>query len=162
MKKRYKLKKKFIIFLSIYFVFLTSYLSVLTLSKYAGKIEKSGSISVAKWDVTAAIPNGNVNVVAGNTIDTYTLTVTSESEIATNYSIVLSSLPMGVQVALDNGSFKGVSSGKIQFNNVGTFNTNSTTKTKTHILKVKAELFTDETSNKNIKVDVVFTQKKLN
>ena len=65
-------------------------------------------------------------------------------------------------MALDNGSFKSVSSGKIQFNNVGTFNTNSTTKTKTHTLKVKAELFTDETSNKNIKVDVVFTQKKLN
>lgn len=33
---------------------------------------------------------------------------------------------------------------------------------KNHTLKIKAELYADEQTNKKIKVDVVFTQKKIN
>lgn len=162
MKKKRKLKKKFVVFFSLYFVLLASYFIIHTFSKYSESINKMGSITIAKWDVSANIPTEDVNLVAGNNVDTYTLTVTSKSEVATNYSIVISNLPIGVQVALDNNNYKTVSSGKVQFNNVGSFNANASNTSKNHTLKIKAELYADEQTNKKIKVDVVFTQKQIN
>ena len=162
MKKKRKLKKKFVVFFSLYLVLLTSFFAIRTYSKFSNSVDKTGSLSIAKWDVLANIPTEDINLVAGNNIDTYTLTVTSKSEVATNYSIVISNLPIGVQVALDNNNYKNVSSGKVQFNNVGSFNANASNTSKNHTLKIKAELYADEQTNKKIKVDVVFTQKKIN
>ena len=149
-------------FLYIYALLFTLCFGVLTMAKYTGVAEETGTVSIAKWDVLANIPTEDINLVAGNNIDTYTLTVTSKSEVATNYSIVISNLPIGVQVALDNNNYKNVSSGKVQFNNVGSFNANASNTSKNHTLKIKAELYADEQTNKKIKVDVVFTQKKIN
>lgn len=109
---------------------LTSFFVIRTYSKFSSSVDKTGSLSIAKWDVLANIPTEDINLVAGNNIDTYTLTVTSKSEVATNYSIVISNLPIGVQVALDNNNYKNVSSGKVQFNNVGSFNANASNTSK--------------------------------
>ena len=51
MKKKRKLKKKFIVFFSLYFAFFTSFFIYKSFSKYSTNINKTANIDAAKWDV---------------------------------------------------------------------------------------------------------------
>lgn len=158
MKKKRKLKKKFIIFFAIYIIFISTYLVINTFSKLNANITKTGTLSVAKWDVSSNIPDNTINLIAGNNIENYTLTVTSKSETASNYSIIISNLPENVQVALDDNTFISPSSGTVTFNNAGSFNANSANTSHNHTLKIKALLGADSQSGSNISVNIEFIQ----
>ena len=159
-KTKRRLKKKFIVFLFIYFILLTSYSAFNTLSKYASQVNTSDQASVARFSVNATGNNSNISMIAGNggSSLTYTVTITSTSEVATDYSIILTNVPTGVKVKLDNGSYMSETNNEISFNNVGTFVPNDSNSTRTHTLTFMAEIGTATQSNSSIGLDVVFTQ----
>lgn len=161
MKKKRRLKKKFIVFIFLYLFLLTSLLAFKTYSKYTGTINKTGNVTVAKWDVSANIPTSNINLIAGNNTENYLVTVTSDSEVATDYNIIVSNLPNYIQVALDDDNFIDVTGGQVVFNNAGSFNANAVNTSNTHTLKIKA-LIDAAAINRNISVDVTFIQKQIN
>ena len=161
MKKKRKLKKKFIVFFAIYIIFISAYIVINTFSKLNANITRTGTLSVAKWDVSSTIPNNTINLIAGNNIENYTLTVTSESETASNYSITITDLPDNVQVALDNNTFLSPTSGSVTFNNVGTFDANAQNTSHNHTLKIKALLEADAQTDETIDVNVEFTQRQI-
>ena len=165
MKQKFIIKKKFVTFLFIYLFLFTSYFSIITLSKYVGIINKSGTMAIAKWDVsldTSANASSTLNMTIGNanTNASYILKITSLSETKANYSIVLSDLPKGVEVKLDNGNYKQQVNNKIIFDDVGYINANADTndKTKTHTLTFGVSIGSDTISESEINIDVIFNQ----
>ena len=164
MRKRRKIKKRVLICLFLCLILLTSYVTMYTLSKYMKVINKSGETSVAKWVVsldTAENVSDTLNVVAGNTTQEYKIKVTSTSEVASNYSVILLNIPDGVQVSIDNSSFVSAQDNKIKFNNVGSFNVNEENTSKEHILTFRAPLGTSSVTNNGIDIKVEFVQKEL-
>ena len=120
----------------------------------------NSAISVAKWDVDIDTTSntGDLTVVSGTTDQTYTITVTNASEVSTGYSIVLSSVPTGVSVALDGGTPVLESSGAITFSEAGSFLVGSNTTSRTHTLTFSAPLGTAEVTDRSIGMNVVFNQ----
>ena len=159
-KTKRRLKKKFIVFLFIYFILFTSYFAFSSLSKYTGEFNRTNQISVARFNVSIDSNNANISMIAGNggSSTTYTVSVTSLSEVATNYAIVLTNVPSGVKVKLDNGNFVSETNTAITFNNAGTFTPNDSNSTRTHTLTFMAEIGTETQTNESINLDVIFTQ----
>lgn len=161
MKKKIIIRKKFLTFLLIYFVLVTSNFSILTLSKYVGIIGKSGTATVAKWEVstdTSDNTSDTLNMIIGNTQESYIIKITSTSDVKAIYSITLSNLPSGLEVMLDNGNYQTQVNNTITFNNVGYINANDTTRTKTHTLTFNVPIGTSSIDASNIDIDVVFNQ----
>lgn len=158
MKKR-RLKRKFKVFLTIYFVLFTSFLSVDTLAKYAGNSSGTGTISIAKWDVSlVGDDNNSINIIKGNTTQEYKLKVISKSDVGITYSIIFTNVPIGLQVKIDDNVYVSALNNEIKINNVGIIDANATNKTKEHTLTFNALLETSDSTNKEIDMDVIFTQ----
>lgn len=161
MKKKFTIKKKYITFLILYFVLFTSYFSVVTLSKYVGTISDSGTKTIAKWEVstdTSDNESDTLDMVVGNTTQSYTLKVTSTSETKAIYSIVLSNVPNEIQVKLDNGTYQTPTNNVINFNNVGYINANAETRTITHTLTFNVPIDSNTINANEINIDVIFNQ----
>ena len=161
MKTKRLLKKKFQVFLSIYFIFFTSYFVVITLSKYLNKITGQGTASIAKWEVstdTTDNESNTLNLTIGNTTQNYILKVTSTSETKAIYSIVLSNLSNEVQVKLDNGTYQTPTNNIITFSNVGYINANAETRTITHTLTFNVPIDSNIINANEINIDVTFNQ----
>ena len=156
MNKKRKLKKKFIVFFSFYVVLLSSFLIAQTVAKFASSASIDGNVSVAKWDVSANIPNATITV-APSGINTYDLTIVTDSDVSLSYSIMISSLPLKTYVAVDSSNYSSGAS-SVTFNRVGTIKANATSKTKTHVLKFKTVPEVTEVTNQPVKIDVIFTQ----
>lgn len=158
MKLKGKLKITFMIVFSAFLIVFDLSFIISSLAKYITGLPGTQSTkTVAKWDVSANIPNANVSLMALYGEDTYTLTVTNDSEVASSYSIKVSNLPTGTLVSLDNGSYKSGNS-YVLFENVGTINANAVTKTNSHVIKFKTFPEVTEVSNSSIKVEVIFSQ----
>ena len=116
---------------------------------------------IAKWKVSIEENDEkNVSIVSGNDSSTFVLGVKSESEVASNYSIVLSNIPEGVTVTLDGVDEEEPIDGVVTFGNVGTINATDND-THEHNLEFSAVLSTAEVSNRHITLDVLFTQVEL-
>lgn len=120
-----------------------------------------GSIDTAKWSVTRnqSQSGDSIEVIPGISTDSYTLTVESDSEVDVIYSIIISNLPTGVEVDLDNsGNYRTPTSGTIRINSAGTINYNDSTKTKTHTLTFRATNGATLVTDQSINIDVEFKQ----
>lgn len=157
MKKR-RLKKKFIVFFYIYALILSSFFITKTFSKYSSNYVENANVEVAKWDVSANLPDADITI-APVSENTYTLTVTSNSEVSLSYSIKISNLSKNTYVVIDNDRY---SNGEniFTFSNYGNININDQSKTKTHILKFISTPAVTEATNRIVKIEVIFTQKK--
>lgn len=162
-----KIKKdRFVMFLIIYFIFLTLSFTMFTLSKYVGRVERMGTATIAEWDVDLDTTNGNegvtgdtLSITSGTTSQDYRLNVTNNSEVSVSYSVIITSLPEGVTVAVDDGTpVAQDASHKVQFMNLGTIAADAATKTVTHKLTFAAPLGTAEINNDSINIEVVFVQ----
>ncbi len=160
--KRKISKKKCLTFLLVYFIFFTSYFSVITFSKYVGVIrDATASTPIAKWDVSMNTGDNDddyVDVVIGNSSDSFIVTVTSISEIKANYSIVLTNVPSSLRIKLDNGIYKSPVNNKITFDNAGSINANATNRTVNHTLTFDVPINSDTITNNIININVIFTQ----
>ena len=162
MKTKRKLKKKFVIFFSVYLFLFGSFFIVNTISKFNNNVSKIGNIPVAKWNVSAVLPNGTLNIIAGNGSVNYNVSVTSISEVANSYSVVVSNLPNDVEVSIDGGSYLSPVSNRIEFANAGSFNANDVNTTNNHVLSFRSPITATEISNRSIDVDVIFKQSDIN
>ena len=64
----------------------------------------NGSINTSTWSVTRnhSQSGDSINVYKGGATDSYTLTVQSAAEVDVLYKIIISNLPSGVEVDIDN------------------------------------------------------------
>lgn len=156
--KKTKLKKKFKIFFVLYFTLFTSFFAANTFAKYYGQVNGNGNVSLAKWDVSIDTPDSDsrIDLIAGNTTDSYNLNITSNSDTKTDYTIVISNLPNNMKVSFDGGtSFQTPSNNIVTFS--GTINANAAVKTVNYNLVFDAPIGVNpETYNASI--DVLFSQ----
>ena len=166
-EKQSILKKKYIVFLLIYFMFFSLYFTSTTMSKYVTEeVITSNSLQVAKWDVDAdSSSDKNIVLVSGDEVtnkQSYFIEVTSNSEVAADYKIVISNLKEGVVVSLDNGAYITPIAGKAVLSNSNcSFNANDTNSIHNHKIMFKANEGAPSAEKDNLNVDIVFTQKSL-
>ena len=129
-----------------------------TYSSYKSTKTGSASIQGASWSVTSSGDKSSITLTAGVSEQTYTLNVQNGSEVDVKYSIVLSNLPAGVKVKLDNGSFVTESSNTVTFSNAGELLYGGTT-SRNHTLTFSVPITSSEVSNQNVPIKVQFAQK---
>ena len=122
----------------------------------------NGSINTSTWSVTRnnSQSGDSINVYKGGATDSYTLTVQSNSQVDVLYKIIISNLPSGVEVDIDNtGYLTPTASGTLTIENANTvINYGDSTKTKTHILTFRATNGAQLVTNQKIDIDVEFRQ----
>lgn len=152
-------KKRVYLFILVYFVFLTAYLSVSTLSKYVGTAEGEGTVQIAKWEVFARTNSENVmNIISGNTTDSYNIIVKSTSDVGCSYSVVVTNIPDNVTLKLDGHNPDTHVGDEAIFNNVGSFVAGSNGTEVTHVLLVSANINAVPVTENEIDIDVTFIQ----
>lgn len=163
MMTRNILKKRFINFVLVFFLLFTSYFSLVTLSKYIGKTEKNGFLSIAKWDVEldTAMSNESLSIVHGNDTHSYIFKVISKSEVSAKYSIMLKGLPDGIKVSIDNGEFYEPIDNQLVFTDVGIFNADDINPIHEHIITFSMPLDSTTEGISDIDFDLIFEQNRI-
>ena len=163
MKKRYRLKKKPVICLFLVIAVIIS--NSFFLSKYTSSITGASSKDVAKFDVsivTSDNASDTLNMLSGTTEATYTVKVVSRSEVTSAYEIVLSNVPDGLQVSLDNGTYQTPVNSTVTFSGINcsgcSFDINSNATEHTHTLKFFDPLNSSNSGTSSINIDVEFVQ----
>ena len=157
--KKKTIRRRLIIFVLVYLIFITAYLSVNTLSKYVGISSGSGNIQVAKWEVSAISDSEDtMNIIAENTTAAYEVKISSTSEVGCTYSILIENVPDGVKIKIDDESAIAPSDGTITFENCGHFDANSQGTVLTHTLTVEADVSAGEINDEELNVDITFIQ----
>ena len=131
------------------------------IAKYNSSIGISGERSVSIWNVnidTSDNGSDNLNIVSGNLSASYIIKVSSLSEVSTTYSIILTNVPNGLEVKLDNGSYQTVVNNTVQFNDVDMFLVSGNISEYTHVLSFNDPLNTSNSGLSSIDIDVVFNQ----
>ena len=78
--------------------------SIFVVAKMIGLVNATdGDMQVAKWDVQVAGASEAVNMVAGGAAQSYTVTVTNNSDVSSTYAIKVSNIPEGIKVGLAGG-----------------------------------------------------------
>ena len=154
---------RFASFLLICVIIITLSYSFGSTARYTSDVEGDSNTGVAKWNVSVApvTQTNTFNAIAGNTapID-YTVRVTSTSEVSSSYSIVVTNIPSGVKVAIDNGTEQTPTNNSITFSNVGTFNIGDVNNYRDHIITFSVPIESNAVNNNNINIQVVFSQKE--
>ena len=166
-KQKRALRRKITDFLIIYFLVFTLNFTANTFSKYVGRIDGNGSMNVAKWDVDVdnEISTKSISLVSGNTSQEYSFDVSSNSEIATNYNVILTNVPNDVKVSIDGHELKTPNNNKVEFPNAGSFNakdlSNTNSNIHTHTLRFETTIDTEIQNNTNINLSIIFEQEEL-
>lgn len=164
MKTKFKLKRKFIVFFSLYFVFLTFYLTMFTFSKYIGFITDENTANIAGWGVSiddSKNQTDQITLIAGNTQYDYVLSIQSTSEVATTYSIQIKNLPKNIEISLDKSDYITPVNNQVTFLGIGSFNANEIDKITNHTITFNAPLGFETINNQKIDIEVTFTQKEI-
>lgn len=159
--KSEKNKKKFTLFLLVYFILFTSCFSIVTLSKYVGASLGNGNSSIAKWGVsldTSDNASDTLNIIKGKTTQNYILKIQSTSETKAIYSIILSDLPNGLEASIDGVNFLTAVNNQITFDNVGFINANAQQKTVTKTISFRVPIDSEALDENTININVDFKQ----
>jgi len=158
------MKKNSIKFLFVLLVVTTicHFLIPSSFALFRSKVETTGSVELAKWDVGLSQDgvNDSLTVKAdGEDDDVYLLTVRSNSEVDVVYSIELSNLPEGVEVQLDDRDYIPVpASHKITIDDAGTIPYTGSEQSVEHTLRFRALTTAEEVEEQEINVKVVMRQ----
>ena len=148
--------KKYISVLLIY-LFLFSNMEIIY-SKYNHSIKMKNNIAIAKWDIKTDIHEDKLELVSGNNIQDYIINITYNSEIAFNYEIILSNIPPGLIVALNDTSYISPNSdNQIIFKSEKISTAYSSTTIK-DILHFKTALDTDNFYYYKLNIEIKFYQ----
>jgi len=165
-KVTFRDKRKIFVFLLAYVLFITSYFSLHTFSKFVSVASsKTGTKDVAKWDVTLDTSSqaNSIDLISGNTSNTqdYVLTVSSDSEVAVDCSLKITNLPSELTLKIDGGTDIPVSNNQIIVNNFCSFIANDSNSSKSFILTFAAPLNAGVVSNRTININVTCKQKSI-
>lgn len=153
------MKKK--IQLSLVFIVMVFAIIATTFAIFRSHGSATGTINAATWSISRSqsASGDSLSVIPELASDVYNLTVTSNSEVDVVYTIIVSNLPTGVEVSLDNGTYQTPTSGTVRISNAQTvINYNDTVKTKNHTLTFRATSSAQVVSEQEIDVDVEFKQ----
>ena len=128
-----------------------------TIFKSAG--QKTNSVPTAIWSVSRnhSSSSDSIDLIKGQGGDDYTLTVESASEVDVTYSVIISNLPVGVEVDLDGVTYPQ-SNNQIRIDDVDTIYYSDQVKTKTHTLTFRATNGATVVNDQEIDIDVEFKQ----
>ena len=133
-----------------------------TFALYRMISKSTGSIATATWNVTLNQENelNNLSLIAGdeNSTASYTVNITSTSQVDIIYTIVVNNIPAGVKVKLDNGEYQTPSSNKVIYADVSTINYSDENKAKSHTLTFKAENNTENLEDEELNINVIARQ----
>ena len=154
--------KRMFIFITLFVLMISSYFIVGSLGKYKSNVIASGSTPIAKWEVLYVSENyKEINLTSGGESINYLLDIISNSDVAANYSVIISNLPDSVKISFDNSEYVSPINGVIEFNDCGSINVNEKGVLKRHTLSFKAIRNLEEVNNKRIEIDVNFVQKEI-
>ncbi len=153
------MKKKIIITLSLSVLILSLFYAFKTFGLFRNSAGSTGTLETARWSVTRShsTSSDSLEVIPGIADDTYTLTVESMSEVDVTYTIIISNLPAGVEVILDNHTYTP-SNNTVRIPNAGTINYNDQEKIQTRVLTFRAVSGAQTVSDQEIDIDVEFKQ----
>ena len=133
-----------------------------TISYYKSATQSSASLSLADWNVSLNQTGENslLTIMQNSSNASYTVNITSTSEVDVKYSIVISNLPVGVEVSIDDGEtfVSQDNDHKITFTNVGTILYTDSVKTKSHTLIFKATSVATAVDDQTVDIDVLVQQ----
>lgn len=134
--------------------------AIRTFAIYRKSLSATGILPAATWSVTRSQSDDSIDIMPELTTDIYNLTVQSNSEVDVEYKIIISNLPTGVEVDLDNsGNYRTPTDGNLTIQTANTvINYNDTTKTKHHVLTFRATSEASLVTNREINIDVEFKQ----
>ena len=148
-------------FLYIYALLFTLCFGVLTMAKYTGVVEETGTVSIAKWDVSVAGEDSQtlptITIGDSTTYQVYNLNVTSESEVALTYDLKISNVPNDLIVEIDNVEYQPINN-EIIIDDLGSFEANDAEPTKVHTMKFIVPIDSETIDAQKLDIDVVFTQ----
>lgn len=152
-------KKRLIVFVSAFVLVFSIYFIVNSFAKYKSDVVINGETSIAKWELLVN-DNGlsDIDLSIGGDATTYTLRITNKSDVASKYSIYFSDLPDNVLIAIDDGEYKTSADGKIEFIDFGQFNLDDENNVHEYTIYFKASSSALEVSDKEIGLDITFTQ----
>ncbi len=128
-------------------------------------ITKDSGLQVAGWSVdVASSDSSNMTLDAGRSAQTYSLVVTNDSEVVSEYGIKVSNIPAGVKIGLDISSASDLQTpvnGEILFTNTGgDLDFDAPNNTRTHTLSLVAEATANATQSAvDMTIEVQFAQK---
>lgn len=132
----------------------------ITYSRYIESDSGSARSALAKWDVSIIEDTNGLELVARNTSSTsYTLKVTSTSEVACDYTIAISEIPANVTLTIDGIPYTPDEYGVVIKENLGGFNVNSSSQTNTHILTFSSNSSLTATGNITMDLQVDIKQR---
>ncbi len=134
---------------------------VLTFAIMRIRGNSTGSIKASTWSVTRnySQPGDSIEIYKEGETDSYTLTVESASEVDVKYKIIISNLPTGVEVDLDNTGYESPTNGSLTIEKTNMIiNYNDSVKTKTHTITFRATNAASPIANQEINIDVEFRQ----
>jgi hypothetical protein len=151
------MRKKKIIFVIV--ILLLFFCARKTFAIFKSFGQRTNSIPTAVWSVSRnhSSSSDSIDLIKEHGGDDYTLTVQSNSEVDVTYSVIISNLPVGVEVDLDGVTYTQ-SNNEIRINDVDTIYYSDQTKTRTHTLTFRATSGSTVISNQQIDIDVEFSQ----
>ena len=84
--------------------------------------------------------------------------MTSTSEIAIDYSLIITNVPTGVQIQIDDDSIYSENNHTITVMNLGFFSAEDINSTHNHKLTMILPLGISAINNQTLDIDVIFTQ----
>lgn len=155
------MRKKIMMVLLLPILILLVFYAPKTFGLLRSSADATGSLITAEWSVSRneSASTDALSVIPELSTDSYTLTVTSSSEVDVTYAVIINNLPTGVEVKIDDeANYRVPDNGTVRINNAGTINYNDAVKTKTHTLTFRATSSAQYVSDREIDVDVLFKQ----
>ncbi len=158
MKKVKALKISIPIILIICLILFSLFMVSFSSAKYTTVVEGIKSALTAAWNVVTGADKEEISMVCGGDDQTYTLTVTTDSQVSCSYSIKLRNVPNDINVKLDTGDFVAPTQNVVLFEDVGTFLLTDEEKTRDHVLTFNVPLESEVITDRLIDVDVIYKQ----
>ena len=132
-----------------------------SLGIYKNSASTSGLVDISDWNVSLNQEgiNNTLTLTADGDTGSYTLKVVSDSEVDTEYAIIISNIPSGVDVKLDTeNNYRTPVNGVVTIDPAGTINYTGSSEEVTHTITFRANNGATLVSNQTINVDVDFKQ----
>ena len=154
-------KEKVKMILIIVFI-LSFFLVPSTFAIYKNSALTYSNLNLAEWSVSLNQDNENnyLSIIPDpeNVTASYTLNITSNSEVDLTYSIVIDDLPSGVSVKLDDGTFISEINHQVFFNSAGSISYDDVNKTKSHVLTFMASPNAEFVDEHEVNINVIVSQ----
>lgn len=156
--------KQFVLFYLMFFAFFTCSYVVLSFAKYSYTRNDTKTMNVAKFDVSYVQieSSDTINIIADNSLFNYRFKVKNSSEVGIKYSLVVSNIPEGVKVSLDNGTLQTPSNGVVIFENASSIDYVDGGAYRDHTLSFSSIPEVDDSISNLVNLNILVSQKKPN